>query len=104
MIGSFINAAVWRIHTKKSIINDRSECPNCHHKLGFFDLIPVLSWLYLGGKCHYCHKPISAQYPLVELVTAGLFVLSYAQLNPAGRLGWLEFLAWLYVLSSLILM
>lgn len=103
LIGSFINAAVWRIHEHKSLVNDRSECTNCHHKLGFFDLIPVLSWLALRGKCRYCHKPISAQYPLVELITGGLFVLSFIQLNPSGWLSWTGFVVWLYVLGSLIL-
>ncbi len=95
--GSFVNALVWRIHeqdhpkhnkktTEKratfksadlSIIKGRSMCPECHHTLHAGDLIPLLSWLGLGGKCRYCHKPISKQYPLVELLTAGLFVASY---------------------------
>ncbi len=52
-------------------------CPHCKHSLSAKDLIPVLSWLSLGGKCRYCRKPISWQYPLVELLTAGLFLLSY---------------------------
>ena len=60
-----------------SIIRGRSMCPWCKHELSAKDLVPVLSWLGLGGKCRYCHRPISAQYPLVELATAGLFVASY---------------------------
>ena len=84
--GSFINALVWRIHEQSqaknpnkqlSVINGRSMCPYCRHTLGVKDLIPVLSWLSLKGKCRYCQKPISWQYPVVELVTAGLFVVSY---------------------------
>jgi leader peptidase (prepilin peptidase)/N-methyltransferase len=93
--GSFVNALVWRLHeqaaqkTKKgkkpgkkqleqlSIATGRSMCPKCRHELAASDLIPVLSWLALRGKCRYCHKPVSAQYPLVELATAGLFVASY---------------------------
>lgn len=90
--GSFINAAVWRMHaqtqvkSKKlkvkssrdlSIVHGRSMCPNCQHILAWYDLLPVVSWLTLGGKCRYCKKPISLQYPLVELLTAGLFLLSY---------------------------
>ncbi len=77
-------------------------CPHCKHTLGALDLVPVFSWLALGGKCRYCHKPISPQYPLVELLTAGLFVLSYVALKPVGNLGWFEFGIWLYVLGSLI--
>lgn len=60
-----------------SIMEGRSMCPNCQHKLAWYDLIPVLSWLSLKSKCRYCHKPISWQYPVVELLTAALFVLSY---------------------------
>lgn len=91
--GSFVNALVWRVReqaaesTKKapnkrylaqlSITRGRSMCPDCHHELRAKDLVPVLSWLSIGGKCRYCRKPIAAQYPLVELLTAGLFVVSY---------------------------
>lgn len=52
-------------------------CPNCKHLLAGRDLIPVISWLSTGGKCRYCRKPISQQYPLVELSTVGVFILSY---------------------------
>ncbi|HSX45517.1 MAG TPA: prepilin peptidase [Candidatus Saccharimonadia bacterium] len=85
-LGSFANALVWRVHEQSgkkkakpelSILKGRSMCPNCHHELAAKDLVPVLSWLMLGGKCRYCGKPISIQYPLVELATAGLFVASY---------------------------
>lgn len=84
--GSFINAFVWRIHeqskSKKprkdlSILNGRSMCTHCSHQLVWYDLIPVFSWLLLRGKCRYCQKSIHWQYPLVELATALLFVLSY---------------------------
>lgn len=88
-LGSFVNALVWRIHsqeslsknnkqrTKLSIATGRSMCPNCKHVLAASDLLPVFSWLWLRGKCRYCHKPISVQYPLVELLTMLLFVVSY---------------------------
>jgi len=81
--GSFINALVWRTHEnikkkeKLSIVKGRSICTKCKHTLGPLDLIPVLSWLFLSGKCRYCHKPISVQYPLVELFTVLIFVSSY---------------------------
>lgn len=60
-----------------SILHGRSMCPQCHHVLAAKDLVPVLSWLLLRGKCRYCHTPISWQYPLVELLTATVFVISY---------------------------
>lgn len=75
--GSFVNAFVWRIHARKDWVKDRSICPQCKHVLSALDLVPVFSWLVLGGKCRYCKKPISKQYPLVELATALLFVGSY---------------------------
>jgi len=77
-LGSFVNAAVWRIKNKKDLLKDRSECTHCHHKLSWLDLFPVLSWVFLRGKCRYCKKPISAQYPLVELAVAAFFVVSLA--------------------------
>jgi leader peptidase (prepilin peptidase)/N-methyltransferase len=75
--GSFINALVWRLREKISIAKGRSMCVHCRHTLAWYDLIPVASWLMLRGRCRYCSKPISWQYPLVELATAGLFVLSF---------------------------
>jgi len=76
VLGSFVNAFVWRLRKHKNWVSDRSECPHCHHKLGPLDLIPVLSWLMLRGKCRYCHKKIEDS-PLVELALPALFVLSY---------------------------
>ena len=104
VIGSFINAVVWRIHEKRTIGNDRSICPNCHHVLAPIDLIPVLSWIFLKARCRYCHKPISWQYPLVELLTAILFGYSYFVFQPTGYLSLIQFVIWLYVLGSLIVL
>ncbi|HET9173767.1 MAG TPA: prepilin peptidase [Candidatus Saccharimonadales bacterium] len=77
IFGSFINAFVWRIHEGRDWVRERSECVQCHHELAARDLVPVVSWVSLRGKCRYCKKPISVQYPIVEVVTAALFVLSY---------------------------
>jgi len=75
--GSFVGALVWRLHKGKDFVNDRSECEHCHHKLGFWDLIPLFSWIGLKGKCRYCKKPIGVSAPLYELSMAALFILSY---------------------------
>lgn len=75
--GSFANAAVWRLKERRDIVHERSECVHCHHQLAWYDLLPVLSWLGLKGKCRYCHKSISWQYPAVELAVAAYFVVSY---------------------------
>ncbi|MFI5240545.1 MAG: prepilin peptidase [Candidatus Saccharimonadia bacterium] len=104
IIGSFINAVVWRVHEKRTIGNDRSICPNCHHVLAPIDLIPVLSWILLKARCRYCRKPISWQYPLVELLTAILFGYSYFVFQPSGLLSSVQFLIWLYVLASLLIL
>lgn len=77
VFGSFINALVWRTHEKKSVMHGRSMCPHCRHELSAKDLVPLLSWLALGGRCRYCRQPISYQYPLVEAATASLFAVSY---------------------------
>jgi prepilin signal peptidase PulO-like enzyme (type II secretory pathway) len=76
ILGSFVNALVWRLHEKKDWVTGRSECPHCHHVLGPLDLIPVISWLFLRGKCRYCQKKIDDN-PLVELALPTLFVASY---------------------------
>jgi leader peptidase (prepilin peptidase)/N-methyltransferase len=92
-LGSFANALVWRVHEQEeqaakhkpdkkylkqlSVAKGRSMCPDCKHELAAKDLVPVFSWLSLKGKCRYCSKPISVQYPLVELATAAVFVASY---------------------------
>ncbi len=113
--GSFVNALVWRLHkqdkakakkqkTKYSIVRGRSQCVDCGHVLSAIDLLPVLSWLAQAGKCRYCKKPISWQYPLVELLTAGLFVFSYIFWPVAlvGILPVVSFGLWLALLVGLM--
>lgn len=77
IIGSFLNAVIYRLYVKESFLFTRSHCPHCNHELAAKDLVPLFSFLALQGKCRYCHKPISWQYPLVELLTAILFVAAY---------------------------
>lgn len=76
MVGSFLNAWIWRTRHGESIARGRSMCPHCRHKLGFFDLIPVVSFLVMKGRCRYCRKKISVQYPIVEIATAALFLFT----------------------------
>lgn len=77
VFGSFIDAVTWRLRHKRNFISDRSECEHCHHKLGPFDLIPVVSWLMLRGKCRYCQATITPLAPITEVVMAVLFVVSF---------------------------
>lgn len=115
--GSFINALVWRLHqqqlpkkkqllsqTELSIVKGRSVCTNCKHKLAWYDLVPVLSWLTLRGKCRYCKIPISIQYPIIEVITAVLFVVSYSfwPLGLESLFDQVYFGAWLASLVGLV--
>jgi leader peptidase (prepilin peptidase)/N-methyltransferase len=76
VFGSFANVLILRDARRKSILTDRSACPHCKHVLSWYELFPVLSWVFQGGKCRSCKKPISIQYPLVELLSALLAVLA----------------------------
>ncbi|MDD5625897.1 MAG: prepilin peptidase [Patescibacteria group bacterium] len=79
-IGSFLNCLIWRLHIKKSILG-RSVCPDCGHQIAWYDNIPLLSFIFLKGRCRYCHQKISWQYPMVELATGLLFVFSFLILD-----------------------
>ena len=74
-IGSFLGVVVDRIASKESIWKGRSHCDHCRHKLGVFDLIPLVSFFLLGRKCRYCHKKLSWFYPLIEICTALVYVM-----------------------------
>lgn len=77
-VGSFLNVVILRLESGASFVRGRSQCPNCDHMLGWRDLLPVVSFLELGGKCRYCRRKISVQYPLVELITGLLFAVVLA--------------------------
>jgi len=74
LFGSFTNVIIARIPHGESVVTPSSHCPRCGHRLGVLDLVPVLSWLFLKGKCRYCQEAISIRYPAVELLTAALFM------------------------------
>src|SRR3989344_3688860 len=105
--GSFINVLIYRLPRGEGILgigwreekrgrrdaiaakqyrhwDGRSRCPHCGHALVWYDLIPLVSWLGLGGRCRYCQTAISWRYPLVELVIAGLLVGLGWIFGPAG--------------------
>ena len=73
--GSFCTLAVYRIPLGKDITHERSFCPNCNHRLEFLDLIPIWSYIFLGGKCRYCKKKIRIRYLVLELAMGIVFVL-----------------------------
>ncbi len=84
-IGSFLNVVIYRLPLGQSIASPPSRCRTCGYSLRWFDNIPVLSWLFLRGRCRKCGTGVSWQYPLVELITGALFVL-VVWLTPMGPL------------------
>ncbi len=76
VIGSFCTLAVYRLPIRKDITHERSFCPKCNHKLNFLDLIPILSYVCLGGKCRYCKDKIRPRYLIIEIL-AGLIAIIY---------------------------
>ncbi|MEE9189900.1 MAG: prepilin peptidase [Candidatus Neomarinimicrobiota bacterium] len=77
--GSFLNVCIYRLQRGKSLVKPGSTCPNCGYKIRFLENIPVLSYLFLRGKCSNCKKPISLRYPLVEILAALFSVLLFQQ-------------------------
>ncbi len=85
MIGSFLNVVVYRLPRGESIVLRGSYCPRCGAPIASRDNLPVVGWLLLGGRCRVCHGPISTRYPIVEFLTASLFlVLYFVQLRSGG--------------------
>ncbi len=80
-VGSFLNVLIWRIPRGMNFTTDRSICPKCGKQIKEYDLIPVLSYIILGGKCRNCHDPISLRYPAMEGVTGLIFVLIIQRLG-----------------------
>ncbi|MBR2289841.1 MAG: prepilin peptidase [Clostridia bacterium] len=77
VFGSFFTLAVYRIPLGLDITHERSFCPNCNHRLEFIDLIPIVSYLSIGGKCRYCGQPIRIRYLLLEVLSGTVFVVAY---------------------------
>ena len=97
LIGSFLNVCICRIPSGKSIVAPPSSCMKCGKRLGPAKLIPVFSYIFLGGRCKCCKEPISPQYPLVELLTAAVFttlLMRYGLSVPS--------LAFIFLMSVLI--
>ena len=103
--GSFLNVVILRWDDWMSIMMSRSKCPSCKTQLKWYDLIPIVSFLSISGKCRYCQKPVSWQYPVVELVTALLVVLGYTFFFPAigdVTLIVISFVAYLAVIGLMV--
>ncbi len=79
LIGSFLNVCIYRIPREQSISFPPSHCTNCNTRIKAYDLIPVISYIFLKGKCRYCSEKISLRYPLIELTTGVLFLALYIE-------------------------
>lgn len=91
-VGSFLNAVIFRVHEGESVLRGRSKCRSCEEPLGPLDLVPIVSFLILRGRCRRCKAAVSWQYPFVELATAVLFLLFYLR---DGRLTYALFGDWI---------
>ncbi|MDJ0689646.1 MAG: prepilin peptidase [Xenococcaceae cyanobacterium MO_188.B32] len=101
-IGSFLNVVVYRLPAGLSLISPPSRCPQCSHKLGATENVPVLGWLWLRGRCRWCKTSISSRYPLVEAATGIIFLLVFWHFGYSLQtLGYWVFLSWLLALSSI---
>jgi leader peptidase (prepilin peptidase)/N-methyltransferase len=98
--GSFLNVLAYRLPANLSILWPPSRCPHCLHQLGKRENIPVFGWLWLKGRCRHCKTRISGRYPLVEAITAGLFLLVFWTYGfSVQTVGYWAFLCWLLTLS-----
>ncbi|QQE12114.1 prepilin peptidase [Planctomycetota bacterium] len=111
-IGSFLNVVVYRLPEGKSLVKPPSTCPQCNHRLAWYDNVPIFGWLWLKGKCRYCKTSISVQYPIVELICAllwaGLYYIYYmTDLRPGFSLlgfeeTWPIFITHVIMISALL--
>lgn len=100
VVGSFDNVAIYRIPEGKSLWSPRSFCPHCGATIAWYDNIPLLSYFLLRRRCRACGEPISARYPLVELLSGALFLAVFARLGFAWQA---EFIPYLFMITVLII-
>ena len=98
-VGSFLNVVIMRTHQGRAFVSGRSACPHCHRNLRWFEELPIISFLLQRGRCRSCHHQLSWQYLIVEVLTAGLFYLTFHYFHTAVSIA----AAW-FVTSSMILL
>jgi len=101
-VGSFLNVVVYRLNHNLSPLRGRSFCPKCKKKIPWRDNIPLFSFILLRGRCRFCHSPISWQYPLVELATSILTLLTIYFSSLYLDAGWFEISFYLLITYALI--
>lgn len=99
-IGSFLNVVIYRLPAELSLLSPPSRCPHCLHPLGTRENLPIVGWLWLRGRCLHCRTPIPWRYPLVEVVTALIFLATFWHFGfHLETLSAWAFLSWLLALS-----
>lgn len=98
-VASFLNVVSYRWPRDIDFVHGRSECPHCHHTLSFLDMIPVLGWFLLRGRCRYCKTTISFRYPLVELIGGLLGVLCFYRYG----IGWMTLISFSWAMVLLLI-
>lgn len=96
MIGSFLNVCIYRLPREESIVSPPSHCPHCNYSIPWYLNMPIITWLYLRGKCANCHAPISPRYLVVELLTGLVFLatwLSFGAAHPGAAVAYCVLLA-----------
>ena len=100
VLGSFCNVCIWRYVSGESVVSPPSHCPECGHRLRPWELIPLLSWLLLRGRCSHCRQPISWRYPLVESLTALIAALLAWRFGPSPAFAALLLLSCAFLIAS----
>jgi leader peptidase (prepilin peptidase)/N-methyltransferase len=86
VLGSFLNVCIHRLPRGASVVVPPSACPRCGHELSWFENVPILSWLALGGRCRKCRAPIGFRYPIIEAITAAMFAAGWWYYGPTPLL------------------
>ena len=99
--GSFVGAIVYRLPKGEQFISGRSYCPSCGHTVRWHDLVPVLGFLVLLGRCRYCRNKISPIYPVIEVCSGVIFAASFFFLSSSGLAYWLF---WVFILELFLIL
>ncbi len=100
-VGSFVGVVIHRLPKGEQFVSGRSRCPDCGHALKWYDLVPVLSFLILLGRCRYCRNKISWSYPAIEICSGIIVAVSFFFLSPYGLAYWLF---WVFILESFLIL
>jgi len=102
IVGSFLNVCIWRLPRGESLSHPPSHCPKCNHKIRPWENIPLLSWLFLRGKCSSCGLAISFRYPLIEMITGFAFLGFWLRVNSESQLPIEVLPGYFFIAASLI--